>query len=303
MGDSSVSIYSSMWNMHVTSKFFVTIITGDANTRAYVFYVNRNDYSERKRFLLGPRRAVYFNGDSAYQADGNRFSIFDLSNMNSLPIVNQFIIEDSPIAMTSNNAFDTLFMFTGGHYVTYHLGATLTRLFPILPFSDPRISGARRVGTTFLLTGTYLFGEYDPKAQQYNDFREVPGEYQIWNGTVYGNHGYAPLNPQPGNFLRFSKVPETVSIEQRPSLAQGQVVTVTPNPLTPTTTIRFQGTGKSHIRIYDLNGHLIRTWNSTTGSVIWNGQDLQGRDVASGTYIVRVNVGERVMSRRIVLMR
>ena len=57
------------------------------------------------------------------------------------------------------------------------------------------------------------------------------------------------------------------------------------------------------LRIYDLNGHLIHQWNRNTGSVLWNGQDLHGREVASGTYIVRANVGDRVMSKRIVLMR
>jgi len=54
---------------------------------------------------------------------------------------------------------------------------------------------------------------------------------------------------------------------------------------------------------YGLNGHQIQKWGPTTGLVVWNGQDLYGRDVASGTYIVRVSVGVRVMSRRIVLMR
>jgi len=79
-------------------------------------------------------------------------------------------------------------------------------------------------------------------------------------------------------------------------------ISISPNPFNPTTTIRLHGAAHLDVRIYDLNGHLIRTWFGRE-SFVWNGQDLKGRDVASGTYIVRVNVGERVMSRRIVLMR
>lgn len=84
---------------------------------------------------------------------------------------------------------------------------------------------------------------------------------------------------------------------------EAEKVTLSPNPSNPTTTIRFQSKGQSDIRIYDLNGHLIRNWTPTTRAVVWKGRDRQGREVASGTYIVRVNVGERVMSKRIVLMR
>jgi len=36
---------------------------------------------------------------------------------------------------------------------------------------------------------------------------------------------------------------------------------------------------------------------------LWNGQDLYGRDVASGTYIVRVKAGDKTFKRRIVLLR
>jgi len=84
--------------------------------------------------------------------------------------------------------------------------------------------------------------------------------------------------------------------------AEPNLLAISPNPLNPKTTIRFQGSAMPSIRIYDLNGHLIRNWNATA-SVIWNGQDLHGRDVASGTYIVRVKAGDRILTKRLALIR
>ena len=83
------------------------------------------------------------------------------------------------------------------------------------------------------------------------------------------------------------------------------IVSSSPNPFNPTTTIHYSIPNPSpvQVNIYNLQGHLIRNLNLIAGSVVWNGQDPTGMGVASGTYIVRINVGERVMSKRIVLMK
>jgi len=91
----------------------------------------------------------------------------------------------------------------------------------------------------------------------------------------------------------------------------GNRISVRPNPFNPRTTIvvdqgavsRVQGNGGARISIYDLNGHLIRKWDHNTGSVVWNGQDFGGRDVASGTYLVRVRVGKKTFKQKVVLAR
>jgi len=86
-------------------------------------------------------------------------------------------------------------------------------------------------------------------------------------------------------------------------IAEGPFLSVFPNPMNTGRITRIQGFPSLEIKVIDLKGRLIRDLGSSKGLVFWNGQDLDGRNVASGTYIVRVNVGERVMSRRIVLMR
>jgi len=124
-----------------------------------------------------------------------------------------------------------------------------------------------------------------------------------WDVTVSWTYSGGVLTwstLKPGFFV-IGKTLGSLKPERAPRGTAASIV-VYPNPFTPTTTIHFQAPNPSDIRIYDLNGQLIRNWSGGK-SVVWNGQDLHSRDVASGTYIVRVNVGERVMSRRIVLMR
>jgi len=93
-----------------------------------------------------------------------------------------------------------------------------------------------------------------------------------------------------------------IAIENIEAQSVERTMGVFPNPFNPTTTIRFQGTAPSQIRIYDLNGHLIRSW-SGRGYVTWNGQDLHGREVASATYIVRLKAGDRILTKRLALIR
>jgi hypothetical protein len=69
-----------------------------------------------------------------------------------------------------------------------------------------------------------------------------------------------------------------------------------PNPFNPTTTIGYDvpaGGGVVTLRIYDVNGKLVRTLvdgPQTAGqkAATWNGRDYRGRGVASGIYFYRL---------------
>jgi len=131
-----------------------------------------------------------------------------------------------------------------------------------------------------------------------------PSFIAVGAAHLVGSNGLLNLLEQAGYTLTpIPLSPKNISIFYSKKSVLKTGIGVTPNPFRGATTIRFQANSPPRIRIYDLNGHLIRSWSPTIGSVTWNGQDLHGRDVASGTYIVRVDTGERVMSKRIVLMR
>ncbi len=93
-----------------------------------------------------------------------------------------------------------------------------------------------------------------------------------------------------------------------PQLLTG--LSVYPNPFNPRTTISFSLEQPQNIElfIFDMAGTRIavlanREFQAGTHSIDWQGKDLQGRAVSSGTYLVRIRTEERVTSQKIMLVR
>jgi hypothetical protein len=83
-----------------------------------------------------------------------------------------------------------------------------------------------------------------------------------------------------------------------------------PNPFNPTTSVRFSTAAEGHVSLmlYDTFGQRVRTLVDGTldagqHSVMWDGTDAVGRPVGSGVYIVRMQYGEFVGVRRMLLLR
>ncbi|MCD6335003.1 MAG: T9SS type A sorting domain-containing protein [Candidatus Latescibacteria bacterium] len=86
----------------------------------------------------------------------------------------------------------------------------------------------------------------------------------------------------------------------------------TPNPFNQATAIRYRLSTSARVdmRIYDVQGGLVRTLVDGTqepGQHIlrWDGQNKDGKNVASGVYFCRLRVGEegRMRTRKMVLIR
>ena len=83
-----------------------------------------------------------------------------------------------------------------------------------------------------------------------------------------------------------------------------------PNPFNPQTTISYDvaKTGAVRLSVYALTGQLVRTLvdgECPAGrySVMWDGTDDVGRDVASGVYLCRMEAGQYSAVRKLVLVR
>jgi hypothetical protein len=84
-----------------------------------------------------------------------------------------------------------------------------------------------------------------------------------------------------------------------------------PNPFNPTTKISFvvpDGGSNVSLRIYDLNGRLVRTLvngyeSSGTHTVSWFGKDDQGQPVSSGTYFYQLLAPDFSMKKKMVLLK
>jgi len=84
----------------------------------------------------------------------------------------------------------------------------------------------------------------------------------------------------------------------------------TPNPFNPMTEISFEiaQAGRVRVRIYSINGALVKTLLDEDLSPgrydrIWNGKDRNGLQVASGTYLLRLESGGTVQSKRMMLLK
>jgi len=84
-----------------------------------------------------------------------------------------------------------------------------------------------------------------------------------------------------------------------------------PNPFNPRTTIRYELTVPTHVRLrlYDLTGRLVDvlvggvTQPAGTHSIVWTGCDAQGRAMSSGTYFCRLEAGPYTQTIRMTLVR
>ena len=87
-------------------------------------------------------------------------------------------------------------------------------------------------------------------------------------------------------------------------------LSVHPNPFNPRTKISFSIDHPQNVKlcIYDMAGKRIavlasREFETGFHSMEWQGKDLQGRAVASGTYLLRMSTDERVTSEKMMLVR
>ena len=83
-----------------------------------------------------------------------------------------------------------------------------------------------------------------------------------------------------------------------------------PNPFNPQTQIAFTLDWDTHatLSVYDLNGELVnilaeRSYGVGEHIELWNGQNIWGRDMPSGTYILRLDAGQSQQTRKIQLIR
>ncbi len=100
-------------------------------------------------------------------------------------------------------------------------------------------------------------------------------------------------------------VDDGVSVAFNTSLGQNH-----PNPFNPKTEIRFSlaQAGAASLKIYDAQGRLVKVLvdgvvQAGEREVVWNGDDANGRPVASGMYFYKLQTEEQNISKRMVLLK
>jgi len=100
-------------------------------------------------------------------------------------------------------------------------------------------------------------------------------------------------------------VVDTPSYGIKATLAQNR-----PNPFNPATEIRFSLPldMPASLRIYDLRGRLVRTLfdgpqQAGPKRITWDGRDHGGARVASGSYVYRLEAGDDVLQKKMLLLK
>jgi len=119
---------------------------------------------------------------------------------------------------------------------------------------------------------------------------------------------------QPGrSWMLYSRKGEPLAVDVSTEAATPSSYALSqnyPNPFNPETTIRYDlpNAGTVRLSLYNLTGQLVRTLvdrehPAGNYSVLWDGTDNIGRDVASGVYLCRMETEEYHAVRKLVLVR
>jgi hypothetical protein len=104
-------------------------------------------------------------------------------------------------------------------------------------------------------------------------------------------------------------IPTAVGTDTPPSLFQ--IVSLSPNPFNPSTTVRFTLPAAMPVtaEVWSVEGARVRTLSKTRhfgpgdNLLTWDGLDDRGSPVASGVYFVRLETRVGVQTRRAVLLK
>ena len=156
--------------------------------------------------------------------------------------------------------------------------------------------------------------------------RDFVFQDEVWIDTAYQpgmpKELYEGRTYQPAELAHFARLGQAmlVVVEERayeiPANAQGSrpvLLQNAPNPFNASTAISFLipfrlANEATRLSIYNLKGQLVRvlqleTLQAGEHTLSWDGRDDYGREVASGVYIYRLDVGEWAVHRRMLLLR
>lgn len=148
---------------------------------------------------------------------------------------------------------------------------------------------------------------------------------KIKTGSVEGNYKlyyYSKTGPLPDAVLDTSSgIPDmdigdmvytTVSLGNASVISRftPQVkrfsINAYPNPFTANVQIDFETTcsDKSNVRIFSSNGRLMKSLVPTiSGHAVWDGTDIYGRTVHTGSYLIQVKDDKKAVVKRVELVR
>jgi sugar lactone lactonase YvrE len=170
------------------------------------------------------------------------------------------------------------------------------------------------VNSSLAIPGSNLDGlEVDPGGSIFVLNRNDKVLYELdADGAVLGQTVLQGLSDWITDFTFGPAGEILVANQDEASSGVGDVVTVSPvrfdvfpNPSRGRTEISFSTTtALGKLSVYDVGGHLIRSFNlaSVAGRIVWDGRNSSGRAVTPGVYLLRLTDGRTTASRRLTIL-
>jgi hypothetical protein len=148
---------------------------------------------------------------------------------------------------------------------------------------------------------TITFTESEPVGTTIESFFAAPTDEYPWFFIAavddFGNHSAPVHSPS-----QTSGVPDAIKAVQ--------LSAAVPNPFNPSTRIEYAlpKTANVCLAVYDISGHLVKTLvneviESGIHGIDWHGTDEADRGVSAGAYFYRLETGDDVIIRRMMLIK
>ena len=262
-----------------------------------------------------PQCAIYaiaHRGDYLYITDSYQIFVVYAPEESTMELVNTIgtVYADLPCF-----EFIDDFMIVGGLFY-----GEQTSIFNISDPADPvYLYGLNPIGpmgideeNELLFVGYYECSVYDlaPLLESGNEPDSIASFTTSDSFTGFyplGNNEMVCVNRTGVEYIEYSHV--GIDDDNAPKVT-ALSLTNYPNPFNPETTIRFDIPGRAQTRlsIYNIRGQLVKTLVDQpmdTGEhfAVWNGTDTSDKPVSSGVYLYRLESGEHVVTKRMLLMK
>lgn len=163
----------------------------------------------------------------------------------------------------------------------------------IVESGDERWRAVDNTGSVFI--DSYLFEGTWPKPEEGTVYISVTGIVHY----TYGEYKLMPRNKYDFN----------VPLAGLPQIPDDFELLINyPNPFNPTTTIEFKVRGDNpiNLNIFDIYGHKVATLINgipSSNKLIWNGKNNQGRVVPAGIYFARLESGNTIMNKKMIILK
>jgi len=146
-------------------------------------------------------------------------------------------------------------------------------------------------------------------------------EFAFWyddRSEIERCNSYLVFNEDSGEYEQQSLLIGTPGIHFKVSFKGGyeEVIPVDhsllcyPNPFNPELTISFnlEETRLVKLDVYNIRGQKVKSLAAETSrpddyNIVWQGDDNAGNKVSSGVYYIRLQVGEDIVNRKVILMK